>query len=382
MATRPDYAARIQRIQKAMADQQINLLILDFSANFTYLTGIPYPHPNPTGAAFPNEWLQAAMVTTDRDPVLATSGPVDEWQEEAASRPWIADVQGYDGLGEPREVAQSVLSQFDEPSRVAVSGSGSVSALLPFQKALPETQFTQAESLFWPLRMIKDRHELDCLRRAADLTEKAFGAALRMMRIGVTLQDIANEIETKMLEHGASGVSFPVGVIFNGPGFEGRGGKDRFVPLQPGCMVAFDIGMVYKNYCSDFGRSVIVGEPRPEYLEHYRMLREARDAAVERAAPGVAGSAVHEEMHRVFADHGWEREGRAGFGHNLGLDVHEPPFIFSWDDRALEEGMVLTLEPRAYRNGIVGGRIEDMILITSDGAEALTGFSLEPLILD
>jgi Xaa-Pro aminopeptidase len=238
-----------------------------------------------------------------------------------------------------------------------------------------------AEPLFWPLRAVKDNYELECLRTAADMTDKVFGAAVKMMRLGVTIQDIADEIEAQMLRHGASGTSFPPGVIFNGPGFEGRGGPDKFVPLQPGCMVAFDIGLVYNGYCSDFGRSVIVGEPTADFSRHYRMLREARAAAVGRIAPGVAACDVHEEIHRVFAGYGWEEEGRDGFGHNIGLDVHEPPYIFGWDDRPLVEGMVLAVEPRAYRNGIVGGRIEDMVRVGAAGAEPLTRFSLEPLIL-
>jgi Xaa-Pro aminopeptidase len=381
MLDQPDYAGRIKKIQAAMIEAKIDLVILDFSANFTYLTGIQYPRPNPTGSAMPSDWLRAAILTQDRGPILVTGGETDEFAKPAASRPWIANVQGYDGVREPSETANALLSQFNRPARVAISASTWGLAAMAFQSALPNASFTLAEPLFWPLRTIKDEHEMSCLRQAAEMIDKVLGAALKMMKLGVTIQDIADEINAQMLRMGASGNSFPPGVIFNGPGFEGRGGPDKFVPLQPGCMVAFDIGLIYKGYCSDFGRSVIVGEPREEFLRHYQMLREGRQAAAARAKPGVPVCQVHEEIHRVFAGYGWEVEGRDLFGHNIGLDIHEPPYIAPWDSRPLLEGMVLTLEPRAYRNGIVGGRIEDMIWITADGAEPLTRFSLEPLII-
>jgi Xaa-Pro dipeptidase len=328
----------------------------------------------------PSDWLRAALLTPQRGPILATSGGKEEFANPAASRPWIADVQAYEGQ-EPAEAAEGLLSQFGRPARVAVSAPTWALALMAFQSALPGAAFCEAEPLFWPLRAVKDEFELACLRQAADRTDKVFGAAVKMMRLGVTIQDITDEINAQMLRLGASGNSFSPAVIFNGPGFEGRGGPDKFVPLQPGCMVAFDMGLVYNGYCSDFGRSVIVGEPKKEFLRHYHMLREGRQAALERARVGVPACDVHEEIHQVFAEYGWEEEGRDGFGHNIGLDVHEPPFVSPWDQRPLVEGMVMAVEPRAYRNGIVGGRIEDMVRITATGAEPLTHFSLETLII-
>jgi Xaa-Pro aminopeptidase len=377
----PNYEDRIRKVQAAMAEADVDLVILNFSANFTYLTGIPYPRPNPTGDAFSHDWLRAVMLSPERGLILVTSGEISEFEDRAATRPWIVDVQGYDGIRDPAETAQVLLSQFGHPARVAISEPMWARAALAFQSALTQASFTLAEPLFWPLRQIKDAYELACMQEVASRIDKVFGAALKMMRLGVTIQDITHEINTQMLRMGASGNAFPSTVIFNGPGFEGRGGPDKFVPLQPGCMVAFDFGMVYNGYCSDFGRSVIVGAPKPEFLRHYQMLREARQAALDRIQPGVPGREVHEEIHRVFANYGWEEEGRDLFGHNLGLDVHEPPYISSWDSTPLAEDMVLTVEPRAYRNGIVGGRIEDMIRVTADGAEALTRFSLEDLII-
>jgi len=377
----PDYTRRIKNVQAAMAQANIDLLILNYSANLTYLTGIPYPRANPTGSAMPSDWLRAAVLTRESGPVLVTNGEISEFETPAATRPWIADVQGYDTVRDPSETAKAMLSQFGSPAQVAISEPTWALATLAFQSALPQAVFTLAEPLLSPLRAAKDKYELEYLKIAAAMIDQVFDAALKMMKLGVTIQDITDELNSQMIRIGASGNSFPPAVIFNGPGFEGRGGPNKFVPLQPGCMVAFDIGLVYKGYCSDFGRSVIVGEPRPEFLRHYQMLREGREAAVARVKPGVPAREVHQEIHRVFASYGWEKEGREDFGHNIGLDLHEPPYISAWDSRPLLEGMALTIEPRAYRNGIVGGRIEDMIQVTADGAEPLTKFSLEPLLI-
>ncbi len=377
----PNYAERVNKVQAAMAGARIDLVILNHSANFTYLTGIPYPRANPTGAAMPNDWLRVALLTQDGGPILATSGDPAEFEGPAADRPWIQSVQSYDGLQDPATTAKALLAPYRGAQRVALSEPTWALASLAFQAALPDAHFTMAEPLFWPLRALKDEAEVARLRRAAEITDQTFGAALKMMRLGVTLQDITDEILARMLRLGASGTSFSPSVIFNGPGFEGRGGPNKAVPLQPGCLVAFDMGVVYDGYCSDFGRSVIVGEPRPDFLRHCQMLRQARDAAVARIRPGIALSDVHEAVHAVFADYGWEEEGRVEFGHNLGLDIHEPPYVTSWDHSPLQEGMVLAVEPRAYRNGIVGGRVEDMLRVTATGAEPLTTFSLDLLVI-
>lgn len=383
----PDYEGRIGRVQAAMADAGVDLLILDFSADFTYLTGIPYHLANPTRWAFPSEWLRVVILTPTRSPIVAASrgelyAQGDNFQSQVANRPWIADLQEYDGHCDPSETAKALLSQFGRPRRVAISTPTEARALLAFQSALPDARFTTAAPLLMPLRQVKDEHELACMRHAARLTDKVFSASLEMIKPGVTMQDISDEIDAQMVRMGAVGNSFPTDMEFTGPGFQGRPTLDTLVPLGPGCMVAYDIGLVYEGYCSDFGRSVIVGEPRPEFLKHYQMLREARDAAVNRIQPGVRAQEVHEEIRRVFAQYGWDREGEgdALFGHGIGLDLHEPPTIAPWDDSPLGENFVLAIEPRAYRKE-VGGRIEDMVHVTAAGAVPLTEYSLDNLII-
>jgi Xaa-Pro aminopeptidase len=382
----PDYEGRIGRVQAAMADAGVDLLILDESANFTYLTGIPYPLANPTLWTFPSEWLRVVILTPTRGPIVAaTRGELhaegDNFQSEVAERPWIVDLQEYDGHCDPSETAKALLSQFGRPRRVAVSFATEARSLLAFQSALPEGRFTTASSLLMPLRQAKDEHEIACMRHAARLIEKAFSASLERIKPGATMQDITEEIDSEIVRLGAAGNSFATDLIFAGPGFQGRPTHDFNEPLGPGCIIAYDIGLVYQGYCSDFGRSVIVGEPGPGYLEHYQMLREARNAAASCLRPGVRAQEVHEEIRRVFAAHGWEREGEALFGHGIGLDLHEPPTIASWDESPVGENFVLALEPRAYRNDIVGGRIEDMVHVTAAGAVPLTEYTLDDLII-
>ena len=133
-----DYEGRIGRVQAAMVDAGVDLLILDFSADFTYLTGIPYHLANPTRWAFPSEWLRAAILTPTRGPIVAeTRGELyaegDNFQSEVADRPCIADLQDYDGHSDPSETAKALLSQFGQPSGVAVSISTEARARgLPF----------------------------------------------------------------------------------------------------------------------------------------------------------------------------------------------------------------------------------------------------------
>ena len=146
--------------------------------------------------------------------------------------------------------------------------------------------------------------------------------------------------------------------------------------LQPGDGVVLDFGGVYDGYCVDLSRTVQVGDGRPEFRRMFEAVAEAQKAAIAAVRPGVTASQVDAAARGVLARHGLAEAFGHGTGHGLGLEVHEEPRVgrlaSGHVDTPLEPGMVFTIEPGAYVDGVGGVRIEDDVLVTASGCEVLT----------
>jgi Xaa-Pro aminopeptidase len=146
--------------------------------------------------------------------------------------------------------------------------------------------------------------------------------------------------------------------------------------LQPGDGVVLDFGGVYDGYCVDLTRTVQLGDAGPEFRRLFAAVEEAQRAAIRAVRPGIPGSAVDAAARDVLRRYGLEEAFGHGTGHGLGLEVHEEPRVgkpsAGQPDMLLEPGMVMTVEPGAYVDGVGGVRIEDDVLVTKDGCEVLT----------
>jgi Xaa-Pro aminopeptidase len=143
--------------------------------------------------------------------------------------------------------------------------------------------------------------------------------------------------------------------------------------LEAGDVVVVDIGgPVPEGYCSDSTRTYVLGEPRDaDVADTYAVLQAAQQAAVDAVRPGVAAQDVDAAARRVIADAGFGEYFIHRTGHGIGLDVHEDPYIVSGNRLALEPGMAFSVEPGIYQPGRWGARIEDIVVVTEDGVEAL-----------
>ena len=151
--------------------------------------------------------------------------------------------------------------------------------------------------------------------------------------------------------------------------------------IQPGDPLIVDFGARYEGYCADITRTVFVGRASAEQREFYSVVQAANAAARKAAGPGVTAESVDIAARQVIFDAGYGSLIRHRTGHGIGLEAHEPPYIVRGNQRRLAPGMVFTIEPGIYRLGEIGVRIEDDILITEDGAESLTTFPRELLVL-
>jgi Xaa-Pro aminopeptidase len=245
-------------------------------------------------------------------------------------------------------------------------------AVLEFQSALPGTTVSNAEGLINPLRQVKTEADLATLTKACELVDQAMAAVTPHVRPGVTELELAEEINHFLATHGSRTVSFDTAVWSMGKGDD----RDATVRLsnnavRPGMGVSFDFGAVVDGWCSDFGRTIFVGEPDQEYLTVYDLVISAQAAGITAVRPGVTAAEVHRATREVIVEGGYGDWFRHRTGHCIGMDVHELPYISEEDNTPLRPGMTFTIEPSIFWPGRVGARIEDIILCEETGGRNL-----------
>ncbi|MFO8060728.1 MAG: M24 family metallopeptidase, partial [Bacillota bacterium] len=253
------------------------------------------------------------------------------------------------------------------------------------KEARPELQFLDASVAIARMRAIKDRHETRIMKEAGAITDRVFAAVLRRLRVGMTEYDIAREVDHQVIVCGGSGVSFHTGIVVSGDGIPRMPAKDRKTgdtPVVPGASITFDFGVLWQGYASDFGRTVFCGEPKKEYREYHDLVMEAQAAAV---AAMKAGQITARELNRV-ARRVIEEAGLGDYfthrlGHGIGIDVHEPPFLYELDGTVLQEGMCFTVEPSIRIPDGVAVRVEDVVQVTREGGVPFTSFSRDYLVI-
>lgn len=220
-------------------------------------------------------------------------------------------------------------------------------------------------------RAIKRPDEIAALRRAAEITDRAFERALEVLRPGVREIEVALELERAMRLEGADGKSFEF-IVAGGPRSAMPHGVASQRTLERGDLVTLDFGAVVDGYHADMTRAVALGPVSDELRRMYDAVLEAQRAAVEMVAPGVDGREVDARAREVLAGHGLAEAFSHSLGHGVGLEVHEDPRLSSSRSDVLRPGMAVTVEPGVYVPGVGGVRIEDLMLVTDDGAERLS----------
>ena len=228
-----------------------------------------------------------------------------------------------------------------------------------------------AEGLVAALRAIKAPAEVDTIREAGVIACEVMEEVIGMVRPGVAELDLAAEIGYRLRRKGASGESFEA-IVAAGPRSALPHARPTSRRIGKNELVVLDLGAILRRYCSDLTRTVFVGRAPTRLRNWYQAVQEAQAAARESIRPGIAAGEVDKAARGVLDRHRLGRYFVHSTGHGLGLEIHEEPRLARGQKRRLETGMVVTIEPGVYLEGTGGIRIEDDVLVTTNGSELLT----------
>lgn len=238
-------------------------------------------------------------------------------------------------------------------------------------EALAGSTLVPLADILLNLRAVKDEEELALLAEAAAIADKAFTHILSVLRPGLSERQVALALERHMQDLGASGTSFET-IVASGVRSSMPHGVASEKLLENGDFITMDYGCVYRGYCSDMTRTVVLGKASPKQREIYEIVLEAQLAGLAGVAAGISGKEADALARDVITARGYGEQFGHGLGHGVGLAIHESPRAGMTSDDILAANNILTIEPGIYLPDWGGVRIEDMVVIQEGGCRNLT----------
>ena len=220
-------------------------------------------------------------------------------------------------------------------------------------------------------RATKEDWELDLMRKAQAITDKAFSEVVGRIQTGMTELELQAELIYCLYKNGATGLAFDP-IVVSGPNTSLPHGVAGERVIQEGDFVTMDFGASYRGYCSDMTRTVAVGYATEEMEKVYNTVLQAQLAGLAVTKAGVPGKDIDAAARKVITDAGYGEYFGHGYGHSLGLEVHESPSPNGRNENPMPVGAVASAEPGIYLPGKFGVRIEDVTIFTEGGHENIT----------
>jgi Xaa-Pro aminopeptidase len=373
-----ELAARRERLAERLQEHRIDALFLPPSSDLEYLTGIERDLPSFGQSAYAHGWVTGAFIVPGRDPLFVLPRmfvAFHLWGEEPEHLVTVNESD--DG----RAVFRRALGSLGDLRAIAVGARIWGETVLELGAALPSATLVNGTPIVNELRRVKSDLEIDLMTKAALIADDAMAATTDKVEPGITMGDLAEEVEHQLRIRGSRTPSFPTHIFSYGY----RKSHDSTMesglePIAEGEAVMFDFGAVWGGYCSDFGRTIVCGEPHPEYERVYQTMLAAQEAGRAAAVPGALACDVNAACRAPIEEAGLGAFFRHRMGHGIGLDVHEQPFISEEDRTPLEAGMTFTDEPSIMWDDHFGVRIEDVVVCADGGGRVLNELSSDAVI--
>jgi Xaa-Pro dipeptidase len=365
--------ARIEKVRALMASAKIDAIVLaDRSSSAVYFANLHlYGGERLWALVIParsKPFLVCPAFEEGRARGLLDAGPLGR---DAEIITWQEDESPYEALGRGlrnRGLGNGTIGLDENMKFVFADG---IRAANPHLKIVSATPVTAG------CRMIKDAHEIECLRLANRATLLVYRAVAQSLRPGMTTIDVHALVDAAYRRVGFDGeASLNVDEFTAVPH-----GSSKPQTLSEGSILMLDDGCVVEGYNSDITRTFVLGKPTDKMKAVFDIVRSAQTAALHAARPGVPAADVDAAARKIIVDAGYGpgfRYFTHRVGHGIGLDGHEWPYfvrnnMFGWDlSPRLGAGNVLSDEPGIYIPGEFGIRLEDDLHVTDSGAELLT----------
>lgn len=220
-------------------------------------------------------------------------------------------------------------------------------------------------------RIVKEDWEFALMRKAQEITDQAFSEVTTRIKPGMTEKQLQAELIYCLYKNGGDGLAFDP-IVVSGPNTSLPHGVAGDRVIQEGDFITLDFGAMYKGYCADMTRTVAVGYATEEMKKIYETVLAAQKAGIAATRAGVTGKEIDGAARQVIADAGYGEYFGHGYGHGLGLEVHEMPSCSVGGETPMPVHTICSAEPGIYLPGKFGVRIEDVVIFTEDGCEDIT----------
>lgn len=364
--TADERRARIEKARRLMAEHKIDAIMLCQGTSLVYFTNIHWSG---------GERLFACIIPAKGEPFFVCPAfEEDRAREQIALGPFAgtADVRTWHEHENPyQRVAEGLRDRGITTGVIGMEETIDFVFSHGVSQAAPGARIVSATPVTAGCRMIKDDHELELMRLASIVTLKAYEAAYKALRDGMTQNDFARLVSAAHAQLGfQGGASVQVGEYSALPH-----GSIQPQTIREGTILLIDGGCNIAGYQSDLSRTFVLGKPTDKMRRIFEIERKAQDAALAAAKPGVPCEAVDAAARKVITDAGYGPDYRYfthRVGHGIGMDWHEWPYLVRGNTLPLAPGMTFSDEPGIYLRGEFGVRLEDDMYITEDGAKLFT----------
>lgn len=353
----------IARIQNKLGELGLDAILVTDEKNQRYASGFPFTDGY-------------VLVSREKAWLITDSRYTEAAEAEAGG---CCEVLTMDSQHSRTDLLRSALHSAGIVRLAAENNKLSYSEYSALAKALG-TEFLDGGRLFNELRAVKNEEEVEALIAAQRISEKALEEVLHIIKPGMTEREVMAELVYRMLKYGSEGNSFDP-IVVTGSKTSMPHGVPGDKVICDGDFVTMDFGSLKHGYCSDMTRTVAVGSATEEMKNVYDIVLRAQLAGIAAAKAGVKGKDIDAAARKVITDAGYGPYFGHGFGHSLGLDIHEPPFAGATGEAPLPLGCASSAEPGIYLPGRFGVRIEDVMIMRADHAEVITKAPKEFTIL-
>ena len=361
---------KINKLISILDNQDLDALALVPGSNFRYATGGNFHlMERPTLLIVSKTCRPIAILPVlevESFAQLNIDADIVEWQDSDGYQ--SAFDKGFNKLG--------------SISKIGVEGQRMrVFEMQAIEKSLPNITIVNAQKLISKMRLIKDHQEIEHLRQAVKIAESALTDTIKFVTVNKTEIEIKNFLIQQLYQHGAEDIAFdPIVLAAENSALPHGHSRNDYHISEDDCLL-FDFGATVNGYHSDITRTFFVGSASDEYKNIYAAVLKANQIGKKISKPKLTLHDLDDQVLNSLSDSGYEDLIVHKTGHGLGMDVHEDPYVMRNNQEVLESGMVITIEPGLYKQGSLGVRIEDNVLITDSGCESLTSFSRDLTVI-